>query len=56
MLLFDILQLLSDDKKDDGVVQAELYAFIPNNQAIKYLVTFRAEICAYLKASNFFGK
>jgi hypothetical protein len=41
MLLFDILQLISDPKKDDGTVQAELFAFLPDNKAIKYLITYR---------------
>lgn len=54
LLYFDILKLVSDARKTDADLQGELFAFIPDDKAIKYLITFRKEICAFLKASGFF--
>ena len=55
-MLYDILVSLADKKKTEAELQAELYQFIPDDKGIKYLITFRKEICEYLRVSNFFGK
>jgi hypothetical protein len=46
--LFDILKLVSNPKKTDYELQQELPVNLPDEQGIKYLITFRKEICLYL--------
>lgn len=54
LVLYDILKMVGDQKKPDRQVSEELYLLIPDNQAIKYLITFRKEISLYLEASDYF--
>jgi hypothetical protein len=52
--LFDILKLVSNLKKTDQDLRQELPINLPDEQGIKYLITFRKEICGFLEATNYF--
>jgi hypothetical protein len=54
LVLYDILKMVADPRKTDKQLNDELFAHLPDHQAIKYLTTFRKEITLYLEASEYF--
>lgn len=56
MLLYDIFEKLSKYRgESDGYLYHEFNLIIPDEvEAIKYLITFRKELCLFLDENKFF--
>lgn len=53
LLMFDLLKELCDLKNSISDLEIKLYSMLKNVEAVKYLLTFRKEIVAYLHKTKF---
>jgi hypothetical protein len=52
--LFD--KLYKNRESTEDILANELFVLVPNEKLVKYLVTFREDVCKCLEQSKFFEK
>lgn len=57
MLMYELFERLYKNRGNtEDILTNELFSLVPNEKLVKYLVTFKDDICKCLEESKFFDK